>query len=887
MRSRQLRETASWVRAGPLHAFAALVCLYGAVATAAPPPTLYRQPNNESPVSGGPDDLLLLAGYGFSKGDVVLYQAVSNTTSELRPPSVVPRARSWRSGLASVVSTADTPYSLTVRLPRVFRATQSYALWVRTSSGNWSRPVLINDARPLWISPAFVYARGSVANLPRELKLVGRNLEPAPGHATLLRLIGPTTLTLTAETSSSSVMDRHVARVELPTAMAPGRYSVAVNRDGSSWVALRGQRLDVRPDPPPQRTYHVSDPLFGGCRPNDGRDDTGCIVNAIADASSHGGGVVEFGAGTWDLIDYRRAGTDPFTGILVPPGVSLRGDGAMRTLVVRHSEWSPAAPAFTVTQYTTVSGFTFHDAQRYEPLDKGAAFIQLGMRADHIGNIHAAGVDTQVRDITVTRDVFDKTYEAIAAGGLPIEGLFLTDNVFGAYKLDLGLTGNRFVVTRAFRIDDSVIDSNTFEPGSYLYLPGRSGSSASELGASYRVDLSDNVADGTATERLYSPHDARGWRAAFFWSMNNDNEMLLVSRNAATCTGDKIGDGEAISYDNNANTFAFAGMRTALRADRSSVTVNGPLASHQNDRPVDVDDYYVGHWIQIGNGPGLGEVRKISRYHIDPVTHRVTFYVTPAWDVIPVAGATRLSVGREYWQVLTLSNRIDQRSPPCLKSNRSNLTGGQITLWAQTADSVVAGNRQYDTSGIVFNQTYQPPRHPCRGCTAGTSFQSFVAIKNNLVDGEYDWKIDCSSSGIEGTISAAPWGGAPPTLSYGVTISHNRVIHADAEHGGSISLTQAWYAGPPPHRWPLVDNLLLYGNVIEDEDGPAATAKCDRPHPRMGIAFPGAALTWRTVVYGNVCRRTSIPYEPGGFDTVRVCPSVPNACSCGKSLSER
>ena len=93
----------------------------------------------------------------------------------------------------------------------------------------------------------------------------------------------------------------------------------------------------------------------------------------------------------------------------------------------------------------------------------------------------------------------------------------------------LELGGNYFKSTSRFRIDDSVIAHNVFKPGSFLDITNRLGPIASEVGASHRLDFSDNVADGAAADYLYSPGDARGWRAGFFFHMNDDHEMLLIS----------------------------------------------------------------------------------------------------------------------------------------------------------------------------------------------------------------------------------------------------------------------------------------------------------------------------------------------------------------------
>jgi hypothetical protein len=364
--------------------------------------------------------------------------------------------------------------------------------------------------------------------------------------------------------------------------------------------------------------------------------------------------------------------------------------------------------------------------------------------------------------------------------------------------------------------------------------------------------------------------------------MNGNFEEMLVSQNEASCTGDKIGDGEAISFDNNGNTFAFAIAPSVARATASSVAVAVPLAARQNDRDIPLMSYYVDHWLQIVSGPGLGQARKIVGYATDPSTQVTTLQVAPNWDVIPVAGATRIAIGREFWQVYVLDNQVEHRRPPCQKSNRSRHDGGAIAMYAQSADSVIEGNVQHDTDGILVEQAYIIPDHPCPDCTMSSFFQSFLEIRANTIDGEYDWGIDCSDSGIVTAIAVSPSGDpVPPTVGYGVSISHNTVRHADATLGGAIAQTNPWFAGPKPHRWPLSDNQLVHHNVLEDVDGPRAAASCGGSSPRIGIGFPHAPIAWRTVLYGNSCTRVSVPIGTGGVNSVRMCPSpTPDSCEC-------
>lgn len=850
-------------------------------------PVLYRQSMYESPVSGGPNDLLLLAGYGLAATDTVVYRALTVAGEVPHPPASLPPDASAETGLAPVVSTADVPYALTVKLPAIMREGASYALWVRTSTGEWSLPVTINDARPLWISPSFVYATRMPGALPRELKIVGRNLQPATGHATHVRLLGPETPApdLIARHQSPEVLNRYAVRIELPGRLAPGRYRLQVNRDGSHWVELAGDPLIVLSDPTDRPAFAIDDPRFGGCKPDDGQDDTRCLMLAFAAAARAGGGTIEVGPGTWDLIDSRQDGVQGPRGLVVPPGVDLSGAGSGLTRIERHAAWNSPLPAaaFTLRGHSSVSGFTFTDSQQYRISDAAGPFLQLGGNADLSTSPRghgAPGMDTAT-GITITHNVFDKPFIAIGTGDLPLERLFITYNVFGAYRSALELSGNKYNVTNQYRIDDAVIVHNRFEPGSSLDVSAKSGAIASELGAGHRIDFSDNTADGAATQFLYATGDAPGWRAGFFWNLTNNVEEALVSANSATCTGDKIGDGEALAFDNNGNTSAFGTITPVAAADGDTLAVSTRLATRQHQRDIP-PDYYVGHWIQVVAGPGLGQVRKISGYSTNALTNVTTFQVTPAWDVPPAAGDSQVALGREFWQVLVIGNQVDHGRPPCQKSNRSRLAGGEIVMWAQSADSVIAGNVQHDSDGIFVQESYDFPERPCADCTMGGSFNYFLEILDNVVDGEYDWDVDCSNSGISIGVASAPWGvDPPPTVGFGNSIAHNVIRHADGKSGGAISQSDSWTAGPPPHRWPLSVGLLIYGNSIEDIRGARAAAVCAKSRERVAIAFPEPPIAWHTVLYNNSCRDVATAISMGAVAPVLVCPSpARDSCEC-------
>src|ERR1035441_4217012 len=81
---------------------ACLACL--STAAMAAPPQLYRQAAYEGPVRGDPDDLLMLPGYGFAADDLVVYQAIANTTKVLIAPRQLPAHSTAESGFAEIVS---------------------------------------------------------------------------------------------------------------------------------------------------------------------------------------------------------------------------------------------------------------------------------------------------------------------------------------------------------------------------------------------------------------------------------------------------------------------------------------------------------------------------------------------------------------------------------------------------------------------------------------------------------------------------------------------------------------------------------------------------------------------------------------------------------------
>jgi hypothetical protein len=869
----------------PTALFVAIAILQATPARAAPP-LVYSRPNYQSPVHGDPDDLLLIPGDGFAADDTVVYSALDDTTQRPSPPESVPPQSDGHQGTAAVVATVNIPYSLTVKLPSVMAPGRAYALWVRNHSNEWSTAIKINDARPLWITPDYAYVSTSLANLPRRIKVVGRNLDAAPGATTQIKLVGPQRYTINVPRADDSrrANQSFVAEVDLPARISAGTYAVQVSRDGVGWVSVETQKLTVRPDPTTPRKFNVSDAAFGACRPENARDVTPCLLAAISAAHAAGGGEVKFDAGTWTLTDLSMRQLASPDGVELPKGVSLRGAGAKTTRLIREKpQGICTGAAISLVGENVIEGFTFADANIYGPSDPPCPFFQLGRAFNGSRRLDYAE-QKPVDGILITRNVFDRPSVAIADAGAPIHHLFLTYNEFGAYRFGLDLSGNRYNTTTKYRIDDSIVEFNSFKPGSYVDAKIGQGTIATSLGASQRLDFSNNSADGAADDYLYAPVDANGWRAAFFWSLNNNQEMSLVADNVATCTGDKLGDGEAIAYDNNGNTSAFEHAMTVQTATRDAVSVSGKLSHTQNDREVPLPEYYSEHWVQIVEGPGLGQTRHIAGYAVEPGSSSVKFRVWPSWDVVPVAQKSRVVVQRQFWQVYTINNRIDQRRPLCRKSNRTQSKGGVITMWAPSTDSVIAGNVQFDSDGIKFEQGYSAVDPMCKECTSWAMAQMFLEIRGNAIHGKYDWDSNCSESGISGWYGASPTPSSPPpVMSYGVSIAHNMVEHADGLRGGGISTMLSWYAGPPSRDRPLVRNLLIQHNLLEDINGSLPKGRCANSQPiRTGINLDQTHLVHGTILYANSCNKVAKHLFDGAARTSRVCPSsVKNSCECG------
>ena len=849
-------------------------------------PELLRTPGYQSPVRGEPGDLLLITGAGFHSTDRVVYEAIEATDAAGMHPAAVPGHNTANRGSAAIVKLADPADAITIRLPDLIQSGKAYRIWVVNNAGEWSAPVSINDPRPLWITPAYVHSSVDIAALGRELRVIGRNLDPVGSAGFWIRLEGPRTYVLTpSKRADNGAQQQYIAEAPLPDTLAPGKYSVAVSRDAHSWTRVPGQRLEVRPDPPSLQTFDLADPKFGACKPDDGVDDTGCLAQALEAARRAGGGIVHIPQGNWDVSTVNLPAAQRRDGLILAPNVHLQGEGPSASVVIRHRAMELPAPAalLTLVGANAVSGLSFTDAERYESIEQTRAMIQLGLPPD---STSPGSYSDTVDDIVISGDRFIHVGRALVDGRRPIRRLFVTHNEFGGYDNALYLTGDTGNFAHRFRIDDSIFRWNRFIPGSFLNIAIRQGTIATQLGAAGRVDFSDNVADGASLQGLQDEADRPGWRAAFFWALNNDVEELLISGNHISCSGDKAGDGEAFSLDANGNTFGFDAAQVVEAAGPDWVRVRHPLVHEQHARSVP-PGYYDTHWVWIVAGPGMGQARRVRSYAEDRAAGTVTLRVSPGWDVVPAATGARVIVAMQFWQVYIVGNEVNQASPPCGKANFNGPRGGVIFMGGPVADSTIEGNRQVETDGIEFIQGYNAHAPSCPSCVGDAYLVSAFEIRGNVIDGEYDWSSDCSWSGIRSYFVAAPTPEEPPPLlGFAAVIAHNTISHADGQRGGAIEIAHAGAAGPPPGNWPMVQNTLIFGNVIRDISGELPRSACRDgagQRARAGIRLEGPKNVRDTVLQGNRCEHVDMSLEDSGVATARVCNGTEvNSCECGR-----
>lgn len=806
-------------------------------------PQVYNTPFHQSPVHAAPGDLLFLPGHGFAQGAVIAYQLAQDDQAPHAPE--LPHssfANTPERGLLGAtnddgdIAYNNVPHALVVRLPEYLKSGQPYVLWARNPQGGWSRPVIINDVRPLWVTPAISYETKPLAGMAREITVIGRNLEAPVGKTTILRLEGPMTYTLPSEKNAGDRLGAYQVRAQLPARVIPGRYRVSLSRDGIHWKLATANSLTVLPNPQEKPVFNIAD---YGCVPDDGQDDATCIHDAIRAATHADGGTVWFPPGRWDVIDPAAVHESKRQGIFVPRGVDLVGNGEAVTIIAKSSKWRTHS-LFTLQGRQKVDGIHFT-----EIFDGTSHTVPTTTHFFRLGRQPWVAPDDpeEVEQISFARNRFSAMHTAIGDSGRRIRNLHIVHNVFNAYQDNLWFGGNPKLPAARFNVIDSIVSHNRFLPGHHRSPSDGQGVVASRIGASTRLDFTHNVVDGAIDG---------GWRAAHFFHMNGNHEMLFVADNHASCTGDKGGDGEAIVFDNSGNIPAVSAMRDVVHASPNEITLDEQLgaANRELTGRDAIPGQYGEYWVQIVAGPGLGQSRKIRHYADGP---RSVITVAPAWDVVPVPGWSKVYVARTFWNTYMVGNIVDIRG--CRKSNPLNASGF-IGWYAMTTDSTIDGNRLYDTNGITVHTHYSGVHDRKRKIVPSAMFNYTNEIHGNHIEGEF--RYPSSVGGISIHYGAYRQGPAP-VAGFGLTVSRNTIIRADAglphkPRGGIAVYNSWWIPADPSVHWRGI--VLAHNRLVDIETG--IYIERSVPHPSV----------FGTVIGTNSTTEVKHPLRDGGEHSV-------------------
>jgi hypothetical protein len=767
----------------------------------------------QSPVSGGPGDVVVLTGaqldavgrVGFERLDVAA--ARSGNVAALVPPSTLPSSPTSAGGALAASAVDVRSDRLIVTLPPQVSRDVPYAFWVERNHRWVGRAERINDARPLWITPERVSA-----GQPVELTIVGRNLAPvSAGHTTVRFSSSSFSTDVIAEDAPGGSIDDYTARVT--TTLPEGVYDVTVDRGDGLFVGLDvdagildggagPQRLVVDPSPSVPATVTLSG---DGCDPAPNNDDTECLRRAFAALQS--GEELVIPGGVWNVTMVSRAADT----LVLPPGTALRGDPNDRPLIEYEYDEAATENAWPLVQAasgTAISGLEFRELH-YDRSRETRSAIRL-WDADGSNGIN---------NVTITDNRFSGMYKAIIGRDAYVQRrIRIEDNVIHAQRLGIALGD---VIGGAI-LNNEILPGDWVPPGQ-VSVDANDGTQAISIRGARRLLLDGNRMAPTETGQLPPPRaveplepapNPNGFRAGIFFPSGFSHEMMLVSRNRFECAGTQTGDGEAISVDSNLAPNSVPRRVTA--ATSASVLVAGPLATDATRK----DD-----WAIITSGTGVGQARRVTSISAD----RQQVTVNPPFDVAPDT-TSWLEITPAHWQTHIVDNVITNEGCPTKPIGRCT-AGIVFSYEVALVDRDLAGNLLTDTSGITDYARRSAAPTPNTG---GAYHERWL---DNIVDGTFgvddpgEIGADCGPAttrpnygalelryDVKPATAGAAFGAesddTPPVQFYVVQL-HGNTVCASTSIGGSVALNAL---APYPSNDGALD-VRITGNILPSAYG--------------------------------------------------------------------
>lgn len=627
------------------------------------PPVVYKLSDAVKP-----GELISINGYGLKADEPDDIQVVMKTYNGSLPAS--PPA----DGTPAAIKQYDQRdgYFLVAEFPAQL-SEGVYAVWINNGHG-WSKPSLLNAARPLFISEYEAW-EGQTINLS------GRNLMAEQfglDSVTRLRLVNA------SRSVEQEIVQYSPYSLQFNVKAPIGSYKVEVsNNDGAIWAPLAsGQTLQIVEegrDPLGlgvawadrfnwDNRYDVTD--FGAVE-GDGEDDTAAVTDAIEEAKASGGGVVFFPSGTYVLsrvpmyADIVLLGEDKNSTHLVYSGTGVNmfeseGDGAVEG---RYG----------------VSGFTVGLSDNAKRPDMFFAFGQPWSEA--AGNMALRTASEMFIDNIKLDYTLDTGYGQ--ANPDPYAGMRgLAVVIIGKERFivrDSELSGWSAGITHAYLNEYTTYYNNKLNYAHEGYL---------QTVANYSF-MKGNIVHG------------RGWEAGLLKDSHGlfARANVHMEGNQVYDVGSDYNDGESYAIDSPGGNF---NSGYVIHATENTLTT-ASLVPHR-----DYSIMYNTLGVQITDGRGMGQWREVDSIDGNVIT------IKGSWDVVPDGNS-----------VFTLISPNDNVT---IYNNFAENTSKGIYIFGNAVDTVVANNEAIDTEGaFVWTALIKQ--------SAALVTAMHVAIRDNEFDG--------------------------------------------------------------------------------------------------------------------------------------------------------